>query len=371
VSQRVFRHLAAWFAGNGVRVVTIDYRGVGASKLDRSALRTANLTTWATRDAVGALRFVEQSSKAPVVLLGHSFGGQALGFSDEFRRLHGAIMVGSQFGLARHWDGLARVNAPDCAVQSNSKDPAGLSAKKLSLLTSSYTCSSGGYDGDLSLYMPAPDTDCPTVDDPLELRQPPSVGGCDFDGVTIDISQTIAPGHYCGGLSIRNGAEVTAEPGIYIISGGPLEVKNSASLKGDGVGFYFDDDAATFDFKNHSVVELSGPTAGPLAGLLFFENPSAKEGRDFKISSDEVRKLIGTIYLPRGTFEANAQLDETVKSLLDPLRTIGDASTYTIIVANKIELDGVNLVINADYAASDVPVPSGLGPKSNKVRLVK
>jgi hypothetical protein len=209
------------------------------------------------------------------------------------------------------------------------------------------------------------------VDDPLELRQPPKAGGCDFDGVEIDISQTIAPGHYCGGLKIKDGAEVTAEPGIYIISGGPLEVKNSASLKGDGVGFYFEDDAATFIFKNHAVVELSGPTSGPLAGLLFFENPSAKEGRDFLISSDEVRKLIGTIYLPRGTFEANAKLDETVKSLLDPLRVIGEASTYTIIVANKIALDGVNLVINADYAASDVPVPQGLGPKSNKVRLVK
>jgi predicted alpha/beta hydrolase len=109
VPQRVFRHIARWFAGNGVRVVTFDYRGMGASKLDQFALQTASLTTWATRDAVGALRFVEQSSKAPVVLLGHSFGGQALGFSDEFRRLQGAILVGSQFGLARHWDGLARV----------------------------------------------------------------------------------------------------------------------------------------------------------------------------------------------------------------------------------------------------------------------
>ena len=43
-----------------------------------------------------------------MVLLGHSFGGQALGFSDEFRRLQGAILVGSRFGQARHWDGLAR-----------------------------------------------------------------------------------------------------------------------------------------------------------------------------------------------------------------------------------------------------------------------
>src|SRR4051794_10685589 len=53
VPQRVFRHIAAWFAGNGVRVVTIDYRGMGTST-GPNALRTANLTNWAARDAVGA-----------------------------------------------------------------------------------------------------------------------------------------------------------------------------------------------------------------------------------------------------------------------------------------------------------------------------
>jgi hypothetical protein len=53
------------------------------------------------------------------------------------------------------------------------------------------------------------------------------------------------------------------------------------------------------------------------------------------------------------------------------VKVVGNASTYTIIVADKIELEKVNLVINADYAASDVPVPPGLGPKSTAVRLSK
>jgi predicted alpha/beta hydrolase len=110
VPQRLFRHLGAWLAGEGVRVVTIDYRGMGESTVDRRSLATASLTTWARCDAVGALRFVEETGNgAPIVLLGHSFGGQAIGFSDEFRRLAAAIMVGSQFGQARHWDGIARV----------------------------------------------------------------------------------------------------------------------------------------------------------------------------------------------------------------------------------------------------------------------
>ena len=165
--------------------------------------------------------------------------------------------------------------------------------------------------------------------------------------------------------------QVTAEPGIYVISGGPLEVKGSAAPSAMTSAFYFADDDATFDFKNKAVVELSGPTKGPMAGILFYESRTAKAGRQFKISSDSVRKLIGTIYLPRGIFEASSKLEDILPHPGDPLKIIGEASTYTIIVASKIELDGVNLVINADYAASDVPVPEGLGPKSTSVRLSK
>ena len=266
-------------------------------------------------------------------------------------------------------DHLARVTAPDCFVQSNSKDKDGLSAKGLSLLVSSTACTSGGFEGDASLFVPLPETDCPVLDDPLEMRAAPAVKGCDFDHLKITATQSISPGHYCGGLEIKDTAQVTAEPGIYIISGGPLRVKDTASLTGDGVSFYFADDDATFEFKDKAVVELSGPTDGPMAGLLFFQSASVKSDRDFKITSGSVRKLIGTIYLPKGKFKANANNDDLVPLPSDPLKTVGNASTYTIIVADQIDLQKVNLIINADYAASDVPVPPGLGPKSTAVRL--
>lgn len=110
VPQRVFRHLGAWLGERGVRMTTIDYRGMGTSPRDRAAIASASLTTWATIDAVAALRFAESlADGGPVALLGHSFGGQALGFSDEFRRVRAAVLVGSQFGQARHWDGLGRL----------------------------------------------------------------------------------------------------------------------------------------------------------------------------------------------------------------------------------------------------------------------
>lgn len=269
-------------------------------------------------------------------------------------------------------DGSARVTAPDCAVQSNSNDPKGLSAKPLSLLISSSTCSAGGYEGLAAVFLPLPDTDCPALDDPLEMRAPPPLGGCDFNDVTIEEgNRTIQPGHYCGGLTIKGTAQVAADPGIYILSEGRLEVADNASLRGDNVSFYFADNEATFQFTDEAVVELSGPTDGPMAGILFYEDRSAQAEREFKISSDSVRKLIGTIYLPRGIFKASAIEGGLLPALTAPLKIIGAASTYTIIVANKIELIGVNLVINSDYGISDVPVPAGLGPNSANVRLIK
>jgi Flp pilus assembly protein TadG len=255
----------------------------------------------------------------------------------------------------------AFVTAPACGVQSNSSDPHGLVSKDSSILTSAAACTSGGYEGS---FVPTPQTDCPTLPDPLELRAPPAVGGCDFlDFRSEKTADSIRPGHYCGGLKIEKNANVVAEPGIYIISGGKFEVGNDAILTGEYVSFYFADDEATLDFKDKAEVELSAPKDGPMAGILFFEDRAAKQGRNFEISSGSVRKLLGTIYLPKGVFKGDDKGKE------GPAEAIGEASAYTIIVANRIDLKGVNLVINADYASSDIPVPAGIGPNSTEVRL--
>jgi len=252
----------------------------------------------------------------------------------------------------------ALVTALDCAIQSNSTDADGMRASATSVFLSAFICSSGGYDGLPTSFLPLPQTDCPIIDDPLDLRAPPPVGGCDFLDFRVDDGDdTIGPGTYCGGLEIVGDADVAAEPGIYLITGGPLKVSNDAKLRGEHVAFYFDDDAAIIDITDRAVIELSAPQEGSMAGILFFENPAAPEGRDFKISSNAARKLLGTIYLPKGTFKGGAG------------GLIGSLSAYTIIVANRIDLDGAQLVINADYAASDIPVPLGLGPNSTSVRL--
>jgi hypothetical protein len=174
----------------------------------------------------------------------------------------------------------------------------------------------------------------------------------------IEEGQTsISPGTYCGGIKMDKNAVVFAEPGIYIITGGKLDMGDKTQIRGESVSFYFADDAATFDFKDKGLVELSAPKEGPMAGILFYENPNALRAREFKISSNSARKLLGTIYLPNAVLK------------IVGAGKVAEESAYTVIVADRVEIQQSNLIVNADYASSDVPVPEGVGPNSTAVRL--
>jgi hypothetical protein len=254
-------------------------------------------------------------------------------------------------------DSSAALNAPQCAVQSNSKDPSGLNVGSGSSLVSTVICTSGGTTGGGS-FTPSPETDCPRLDDPLAARQPPTVAGCDYrDRLIANGNVSISPGVYCGGLKIEGNAQVTAEPGVYIITEGYFRVSDNAVLKGDYVSFYFHDDAATMEFKPGTTIDLSAPKDGPMAGILFYENRAASLVRSFVIRSKNAHRLLGTIYLPRG------------KLIVDVKGKVADLSAYTVIVAKQLEVLGANLVINSDYGGTDVPVPDGVGPNSRMVML--
>lgn len=252
----------------------------------------------------------------------------------------------------------AYLTAAECAVQSNSSDPSGINVSSTGKVMSTVICTSGGYAGGSDSFEPAPTTDCPALDDPLASRQPPPVGGCDYLNRVIDSGKTsISPGVYCGGLKINGVAEVTAEPGIYVVMGGSLKVSDSAKLKGDYVTFYFHDDLSTLEFKSNTTVDLSAPKDGPMAGILVYENRSALLGRTFTISSRNAHRLLGTIYLPRGVLRIDAK------------GKVADLSAYTVIVARQLDIRNANLVVNSDYGGTDVPVPEGVGPNSRFVRV--
>ena len=109
VPQRVYRELAGWLAQRGVRCLTFDYRGFGESRHSARGVATASLSTWARIDAVAAFEYCEAAWDEPVALLAHSFGGQLLALAEPLHRATSAVLVASQCGSARYWDGVQRL----------------------------------------------------------------------------------------------------------------------------------------------------------------------------------------------------------------------------------------------------------------------
>jgi hypothetical protein len=186
------------------------------------------------------------------------------------------------------------------------------------------------------------------------------VGPCKFGAnkLVIESDMTLYEGTYCGGIEVRRNAKVTLKGGVYVIKEGILKVDGTATLLGTDVGIYFAGKDSYFEFTSSSSVTLTAPKSGPMAGLLIFGDRNAPDYREYKITSDNARTLLGTIYLPRGFFTVDAN------------NPVADQSAYTVIVVRRLQLkQGPNLVLRSNYSSSDVPVPTGLGP-SSKLRLV-
>ncbi len=301
----------------------------------------------------------------------------------------------SSFALQKN----ARLTASNCSLYANSKSPQSMSAQDSAYARAQTICTAGGFSGTKANFAPPPQTGCPTVEDPLKDRPEPPVGACmaipsaaNSAGVTIkndvDVSVTLDPGTYCGGLHITKNAAVTLRPGIYVFRNGPLIVDKSASLSGTEVGFFFTGNRGGLVFDKKTTISLSAPTSGVMAGLLMMEERSVyapvdpvgkveldygdvvaptpppisatQPMRIYRIISDNARTMLGTLYLPAG------------RVVIDASRPVADQSAYTVIVAQQVNLfEGPNLILNTNYDATAVPVPKGVGPISGRLLLTQ
>lgn len=100
------RHLAA----NGLRAVTVDYRGIGDSRDVPPRREPARMSDWARLDASGTLAWAgECFPSSRLLAVGHSFGGQGLGMVEGRELLSGVLLVAAQSGWWGHWRGSRRV----------------------------------------------------------------------------------------------------------------------------------------------------------------------------------------------------------------------------------------------------------------------
>lgn len=110
VPQQYYAKFAAFLASRGFAVLTFDYRGIGRSLRGPLKHSRARMRDWGTLDAPAALDFLEKThSGAKRLVIGHSFGGQAIGLLPRPERIAAAMVVGSQSGYWRNWPPLGRL----------------------------------------------------------------------------------------------------------------------------------------------------------------------------------------------------------------------------------------------------------------------
>jgi Putative Flp pilus-assembly TadE/G-like len=149
------------------------------------------------------------------------------------------------------------------------------------------------------------------------------------------LTATLQPGLYVGGISITNSnANVTFNPGTYILAGGGLTVTGNATIQGTGVTFYNTSSTsfayAPIDISGNVTANLSAPTSGSLAGILFFQDRSVANtpANASTIAGNSSNTFNGVLYFPTTglTFNGNSSTNGYTFLITDTLTMTGNVS---------------------------------------------
>ncbi len=200
-------------------------------------------------------------------------------------------------------------------------------------IVGSYSVSGG------STVTPTPHVHVASQSDPLAYIPAPSVGACTQSHFSLSGgTHTLSPGVYCYGMSISGGSHATLNPGTYILLGGGLSLSGGSTLTGTGVTFYNTKDAThafgQISISGGTIVQLTAPTTGARAGMLFFQDRSVTSGSGGSLSGGSGSIFNGALYFPGTSVSYSG----------------GTTGSYTILVAKTVSFSGGS-TLNADYSS--------------------
>lgn len=251
-----------------------------------------------------------------------------------------------------------RMNAPACLVHSNRDilvEGGMIDAASVQAVTTA-----GG------MISPSPSTGAASIDDPFASLDIDKSNKLALLCTVVELlnrvkvssgTHTVPAGRHCGGIEAIGDARIVLAPGEHFFLKGSLVIKENARLEGADVALFFDS-ASSFTFTDNAMVALDGRKSGPYAGLVM--GSARNNQQDFVVSADNVESLLGVLYVPSARLIVEGDAD------------VARDSAWTVIVAKEVQLRGsASLFINANYEASSVPVPAGVGPRAGGVRLIQ
>ncbi|NEP14094.1 MAG: alpha/beta fold hydrolase [Symploca sp. SIO2C1] len=108
-TKEKYQPFAQFMANQGWVVLTYDYRGIGQSKPEIIKGYQAELIDWGRIDTTAIVQWAHvHLNPSQLVIVGHSIGGQILGFMENCHLLNAAVLVGAQKGYWKYWGQLRR-----------------------------------------------------------------------------------------------------------------------------------------------------------------------------------------------------------------------------------------------------------------------
>ncbi len=247
--------------------------------------------------------------------------------------------------------GNSQITAPKCLIHTNDHITVGGTAWLQAAAVEAVSTATGHIT-------PTALTDAPVVSDPfVGMNLSPALPLCNPLDLVFDVGvNVLAPGVHCGNMTVKKGATVILLPGDHYFLKGHMSMSENSVLQGTDVVMVFDDNSE-FQWADGAQIRLEGRRTGRFAGFVIATTRA--NVHTFQISSTGARELLGTIYIPAAKLQ-----------VLGTGNQIADQSAWTVVVAKQIDIEGsANVVINADYAGSSVPVPGGVGPMPDRVVL--
>ena len=152
VPRKIYRGFATYLAQQGFTVLTYDYRGTAGSRPPSLRGFKVRMRDWAALDVAAAIDHMRHVwPRLPLAVVGHSFGGQAVGLAPNNGEITRALLVAAQAGYWRLFHSPGEVSrlsdaAPDRQRRSRASS-ATCRAGSASARTCRATCSWSGPAG--------------------------------------------------------------------------------------------------------------------------------------------------------------------------------------------------------------------------------